>query len=217
MHSIDHLVWAAPDLDAGIAAIERLLAIKPVRGGVHPGGGTRNALLSLGPRCYLEIIAPDPAQDIRGTPAEWMGKLARPGVVTWAIGASNLEGLLPKAEQLGVETSGVFAMSRKTVAGEMLRWNLLRLRRHGLGPVIPFFIDWLDSPHPCEGLARACRLEELTIAHPKADIVRRWFGTLEIDCPVIRAETISISARVTCPRGSVTLAPAEPLPPAWRD
>jgi hypothetical protein len=217
MNPIDHLVWAAADLDEGMAAVAQLLGVVPVRGGVHPGGGTRNALVSFGARCYLEIIAPDPAQDVRDTPAEWMGKLARPGLVTWAAGVRNLESLLPKARQLGVRTSGVLAMSRKTVAGETLRWKVLRLSRHGLGPVIPFFIDWLDSPHPSAGLDAACSFKGLSVAHPKAEEVRRIFEAFEIDAELAANGHVSISARVACPKGKVTLAPAEPLPPAWRD
>jgi Glyoxalase-like domain len=217
MNPIDHLVWAAADLDEGMAAVARLLGAVPVRGGVHPGGGTRNALLSLGARCYLEIIAPDPAQEVRDTPAEWMGKLARPGLVTWAVGVRNLERLLPRAQQLGVRTSGVFAMSRRTVAGEMLRWKVLRLSRHGLGPVIPFFIDWLDSPHPSTGLDATCGFKGLSVAHPKAEEVRRIFDAFEIDAELATGEVVSISARVACPKGEVALTPAEPLPPAWRD
>src|SRR5471030_1014335 len=90
LSEIDHLVYATPDVDKTVEALGKLLGVKAAPGGRHPGRGTRNALIGLGPRCYLEIVGPDLEQPAPAQPRWFLiDSLHEARLVAWAARRSE--------------------------------------------------------------------------------------------------------------------------------
>lgn len=111
---IDHLVFAVHDLESGIRQIAGLTGISPATGGLHPGWGTRNALLALGPETYLEVIAPDPNQP-RPPHGRALGvdRTDLPRLTRWAARTDNIPAAAALAEAAGFSTGKILDGSRK--------------------------------------------------------------------------------------------------------
>ncbi len=119
---LDHILFGCSDLDRGIAFVEQHTGVRAAIGGVHPGRGTRNALLSLGERRYLEIIAPDPQQSGVTDPLSLQLRgLESPRLVGWAAHVHDIESFTRKLGQAGVKIAGPFAGSRKRPDGRAAR------------------------------------------------------------------------------------------------
>ena len=205
MIGLDHILWAAPDLGSGAKTIEKLTGIAPVRGGAHPGFGTRNSLIGLGSGIYFEIISPDPAQDLKGNRGGVIAALPRPGIMTFAIRSDDLDALSAAARREGLSLEGPVAMHRNRPDGVRIDWTILHLEDSRFGEAIPFVIDWGSSPHPSELVPAGCQLRSFAALHPEANELARLYAALDIPVPVKRAAYPGFVAELETPNGDVVL------------
>lgn len=201
---LDHIILGCSDLDKGIEFVHDATGVLPTMGGVHPGRGTRNALLSLGERRYLEIIAPDPAQtEIVHFPQ--IRSMTDPRLIGWAVHPSDITALATQLRENKVEFTGPSDGSRKRPDGQVLNWKTINLAddRHGL---LPFFIEWsADSVHPSKDAPAKCTLDYFEILSADPQELAATLKRIGIDFPVQRSDKTRLHAVISGPKGDLKL------------
>lgn len=202
--AFDHILLGAADLDEGIRWVQERTGARAKPGGSHPGRGTRNALLALGTRHYLEIIAPDPAQasvpDERG-----LRKLASPRIIQWAIHSDDIAAAKRLAEAAGIKTVGPQPGSRQRPDGKMLRWQTLNIE--SATPLAPFFIQWEPgSPHPSADAPPLGAVRSLRFESPQPDELRRVLHGAGIEADIRQAAEPRIVLGVRTARGEIEMS-----------
>lgn len=205
----DHLVFAATTLAQGIDYIADLTGAAPRPGGKHAGMGTHNALLLLGERLYLEIIAIDPAGN-QPARKRWFDLddadlkadlLERPRLIHWVARTADLDQALQHA---GYDPGPIHRFSRGDFS-----WRITVPddgARPGCG-VLPTMMQW-ESPHPADSLPKSgLSLEQLAGSHPDPAPVRRSLEALGLDAllRVTYDREARLAAMLRTPRGLVAL------------
>jgi hypothetical protein len=206
LKDIDHIIYATLDLDLGVERIEALLGVRPVRGGQHPGYGTRNALLSLGPDVYLEIIGPDPAQPDPDRPRVFdIDEIDAPRLTAWAAKGTDLMSRVREAKGREVEFGEVLSGGRDTPDGTFLSWQVTAPHvRIGDG-LVPFLIDWGETPHPAQSAPSGCRLLNFTAEHPDPVRLQRLLAAAGFELTVLPGPAPALIATLETPGGTVEL------------
>jgi catechol 2,3-dioxygenase-like lactoylglutathione lyase family enzyme len=204
---LDHILLGCRDLDQGIAFVEEHTGVRAAIGGVHPGRGTRNALLSLGERRYLEIIAPDPAQEnvppVAAKRVSELKHLKWPHLMGWAAHVSDIDAAARKLKDSGFQVDEPRAGSRKRPDGRILNWKSLDVE-DDRRLLIPFFIEWsADSIHPSVDAPKGCRLESFEAADPNRRELSETFRRLGIDVPVHYGDKAELRAQIVGPKGKL--------------
>ena len=182
----DHLVHAVPDLRAANAAMAAALGLEPQYGGEHATDyGTCNALLSLGPRCYLEVLAPvERGGDERPPFARAVASLPEGDVIAFAVATTDVPALQAQALAAGLGVRPSKANSRVTPQGHTLRWQGLYLDHDLYRGLVPFFIDWMDSLHPSVTAPAGTEVHDLCVVHPQPQGLRAIYSALGIGIAV---------------------------------
>ena len=203
---VDHLVWGAPDLEREIDRFEEVAGVRPTPGGSHPGEGTRNALLGLGPGSYLELIAPDPSQTHFRQP-RWFGldTLVSPRLITWAAKVTDLDHLAVSVRNAGVPLGEIRAGRRELSDGRVLSWRMTYPEVRNDDGVVPFLIDWENSPHPSDTAPGGALLVGLRAEHPAPDAIADQLRHLGLELHVSSGPAPVLIATLETPRGTVVL------------
>ena len=205
----------ASDLDAGIAWFEKLTGVRPVFAGNPVGranngtarAGVRNATVSIGPRQYLEVIAPDPAEPngaARILPL--LRSLQTPRVFAWGAKLENIDELRHRMQVGGLSYDPPTNGSRTRPDGGVVEWvNLYPVNfPNHVPPVLPFFIQWsANSVHPSADSPGGCTLASLRFESPNVEATTDLFRKLGLRADVWPASQPRILVTLLTRRGRV--------------
>ena len=215
---LDHIVIGCATLDDGIEWVEQQLGARPAIGGQHVTMGTHNALLKLGARSYLEVIAIDP-DGVAPVRPRWFALdepemqallAAGPRLITWAVRSESLASACARVPDLGE----ILSMSR----GDF-HWKIAVPETGSLawGGILPTAIQWVSSEdgvvrHPCDVLEDSgCELVRLQLWHPAAVLgtsgIMGMFRELKVMGSVDLAPGPKVlAATIRTPAGEVVLS-----------
>ena len=206
---LDHLVIATRDLEKAKTRFREATKIFPADGGSHPGLGTHNALISFGDRQYLEILAPDPGQTLPEATRLSFPPEGQEQIFHWAIRSSDLPGVAARASAAGLEPTRIFSASRAQPGEATLEWDLMGLGGHDFAGIVPFFIDWKDTPHPSEKAPYVGPLESVSLRLPQSHPLRALLDPAPAGVRISEGEP-DIEVHFTSPRGAICMTERTP-------
>lgn len=204
LQQIDHIVFVCDVLEDGIAYMEQKLGVAPAVSGKHQAWGTHNALLQIGPRCYLEVIAPDPDNDLEAKIFDFPLK-NKDRLMGWVYRPADLQAFHRKAHELGITFGGLQSGQRKKPDGSLLSWQISDLSRVLWDGMLPFLIDWGESQHPAPNLPKGGTLKGLKGYHPQAQLINQQLQQLGVDWSVNEHPSIKLEAYIETANGLVII------------
>ena len=95
--TVDHLVYATPDLQVGVERVERIMGVRASPGGQHPGAVPETPCCRSVQERIGDYRSRSGSADSRATASIRLDSLKEPRLVTWAAKGKDLEQLASTA------------------------------------------------------------------------------------------------------------------------
>ena len=203
MLRLDHVLYAARDLDAAADRFLDAHGLASVAGGAHAGWGTANRVVPLRDGTYVELIAVvDRAVASRTRLGRAIGDAVQAGDAWFALCLSDDE-LDRTAARLRLDvTEG----SRRRPDGHVISWRSAGIEEPRRTADLPFFIAW--NP-PADAHPSTTSVSHPSGAHGIAlveisgdpDAFADWTGGARLPVTVSEGAPAMIAVTVTSPSG----------------
>lgn len=157
---LDHIIVAVRDL-AAATDDWRALGLVATDGGVHPHGGTRNAIVRFPDRSFLELMTVVDADAVAKRSPSFLALLAQhpDGAINWALRTSDIERAHAELAGKGVRVGPLRSGVGQRDSGRVARWRTFHIDEPGF----PFVLEYDGPPTadpsadglPVQGIAAA--------------------------------------------------------------
>lgn len=213
---IDQVLLATSDLEKAVEEFEKLTGVKPVGVRSMNGLGTKSARIAFEECAYLEIIGPDPKQELSTPLKEAVAKLPAGELVPlhYAVRWEKSKELEVRREwkEKGMECDQITMVAKDK--GMPWLWDMYFMKGDG---ICPFITDYSshDSIHACSKLPIVGTLTSVCVSAPEDHIVHKLLEspqgvTLSTGSPKLE---FTISTK----NGSKTFSTTEPIGIAFPD
>lgn len=184
-NAFDHVVLGASDLDKACDDFEEMTGIRPLMVVSHNGLGTKSARVAFQQCAFLEIVAPDPKQDINSDLVQKLAKIPSGKLqpVHYAIRntkSKDFKNTVWSDMKLECDQVTMIAKDR----GQPWKWDMFFLEEKdgGVDGMIPFFVNWGDATHSAARLPIVGSLDKVVVRGPSHSPVHKLLqGVSDID------------------------------------
>jgi hypothetical protein len=207
---LDNVILACCNLKAGMELFEQMTGLtKHSLRCTLRGVGTKSVRYHMSDRTFLEIMGPDDKQSSEPQ-SIGRGLLDIPDgtLVPYHYSVRNKPDQIEIPESLGWERDNLIMVHAETEDfddnGEIAKWDFVCLYGHGLGGVVPSFVNWRKNKyHPSAKLEpQGAKIQSVEVQAPAGNYVHDLMRPVQ-GVTMSKGSTPMLTVSIVTPKGKV--------------